>query len=99
MIEAAEQCGRITLPVLHEAQSFNNFIGCLPNSYNWRFGSLLSHSAPLPASDAGYVIGPEGGFSEKEEQILIQAGAKPFSMGPLTLRAETAGLWCLSQFA
>jgi 16S rRNA (uracil1498-N3)-methyltransferase len=38
------------------------------------------------------MIGPEGGFSEAEEQLAIQHGALALSMGPRILRTETAGL-------
>lgn len=38
------------------------------------------------------VIGPEGGFSEKEIQQAIEYGFQPFSLGKRILRAETAGI-------
>jgi 16S rRNA (uracil1498-N3)-methyltransferase len=36
------------------------------------------------------VVGPEGGFTEKEVAVLTAAGARCFSLGPRRLRAETA---------
>jgi 16S rRNA (uracil1498-N3)-methyltransferase len=97
LIEAAEQSGRIDLPALHDAQSLDTFACALPScGYTWHFGSL-SFSKNDDLKGNGYIIGPEGGLSEKEEQALMKQGCIPFSMGPLTLRAETAGLWCLSQ--
>lgn len=95
LIEAAEQCGRIDLPALHDVKRLDDFVRTLPSGYSWGFGSLSSSQKEVPID--AYIIGPEGGFTEKEEELL-NAGAKPFSMGPLVLRAETAGLWCLSQF-
>ncbi len=38
------------------------------------------------------IVGPEGGFEPAEVTRLRQAGARPFSMGPRRLRAETAGI-------
>jgi len=38
------------------------------------------------------VIGPEGGFSPDEVERFAAAGARPVSLGPRTLRSETAGL-------
>ena len=38
------------------------------------------------------IIGPEGGFSEKEAQQIVEAGGKSVSLGKTTLRTETAGL-------
>ena len=98
LIEAAEQCGRITVPVLHAAQHLDEFSNTLPCDYFWNFGSLSTdESLKHRNNPSGYIIGPEGGLTDKEELTLSSAGAFPFSMGDLTLRAETAGLWCLSQ--
>ncbi len=43
------------------------------------------------------VIGPEGGFSPQEAEILQKAGSKLVTLGPRRLRTETAGLILLSQ--
>jgi 16S rRNA (uracil1498-N3)-methyltransferase len=45
-----------------------------------------------PAQAITIMVGPEGGFSETEEDIAIQHGAIALSMGPRILRTETAGL-------
>jgi 16S rRNA (uracil1498-N3)-methyltransferase len=42
------------------------------------------------------VIGPEGGFSEKEIQFAINQGFQPISLGPSILRTETAVAVALS---
>jgi 16S rRNA (uracil1498-N3)-methyltransferase len=44
------------------------------------------------------LIGPEGGFSENEVELIHQAGGKLISLGPNRLRAETAVTAILSQF-
>jgi 16S rRNA (uracil1498-N3)-methyltransferase len=36
------------------------------------------------------LVGPEGGFSERELQALREAGARPASLGPTVLRIELA---------
>lgn len=38
------------------------------------------------------LVGPEGGIDEAELQLLIDAGAKPITLGPRILRTETAGI-------
>jgi 16S rRNA (uracil1498-N3)-methyltransferase len=43
-------------------------------------------------SDIAVFIGPEGGFSENETEMLKDAGAKPFSLGRNILRTETAAI-------
>ena len=42
------------------------------------------------------VIGPEGGFTKEEEQLLRDNGYLSASLGNLVLRTETASLCCLS---
>ncbi len=42
------------------------------------------------------VIGPEGGFSEKESRCLIEKNIQPVSLGKTTLRTETAGMVAIS---
>ena len=37
------------------------------------------------------LVGPEGGFSDRELVILKLAEVSPVSLGPRVLRAETAG--------
>ncbi len=44
----------------------------------------------------GIIIGPEGGFSKEEVDILVEAGATPVSLGPRILRTETASVYTLS---
>jgi 16S rRNA (uracil1498-N3)-methyltransferase len=59
-------------------------------------------SAPCPvetisACDFSILIGPEGGFTEKElEQLAVHPAATLVSLGPSILRAETAALYALS---
>ncbi len=42
------------------------------------------------------MIGPEGGFSDIEEQLATKQGALMLSIGPRVLRTETAGLAAIS---
>ena len=38
------------------------------------------------------LVGPEGGFTSEEVAVAEAAGARLVSLGPRTLRAESAGL-------
>ncbi len=65
--------------------------------------SLWSPSAPAPTTipeaptmDSCVWIGPEGDFTPEEYALLRGAGLWPVSLGPLTLRVETAAFVCLS---
>ncbi|MDX1586469.1 MAG: RsmE family RNA methyltransferase [Balneolaceae bacterium] len=44
------------------------------------------------------LVGPEGGFSEKEIQMTLDKGGEVVSLGSHRLRAETAAVVFLSQF-
>ena len=43
-----------------------------------------------------FAIGPEGGFSEKEENLLLTNGFKPVSLGSRIMRVETAAIYVSS---
>jgi 16S rRNA (uracil1498-N3)-methyltransferase len=49
-----------------------------------------------PISSLCLVIGPEGGWHPDEIALLIDQGAHSISLGPLTLRAETAVISALA---
>ena len=44
------------------------------------------------ATHVGVVIGPEGGFSDKEAEAIVKGGGISVSLGKTTLRTETAGM-------
>ncbi len=56
--------------------------------------SLLSPEEPY-AERTLFVVGPEGGITNKEVDVLIQANFLPVSLGRRVLRWETAALLCL----
>ena len=43
-----------------------------------------------------FVIGPEGGISQKEEELLNSIGYTSVSFGPRVLRVETAAIYVAS---
>ncbi|MCQ2499925.1 MAG: 16S rRNA (uracil(1498)-N(3))-methyltransferase [Lachnospiraceae bacterium] len=49
-----------------------------------------------PGQSIGILIGPEGGFEEKEVQKAMEKGFEPITLGKRILRTETAGLTTLS---
>lgn len=42
------------------------------------------------------VVGPEGGFSDREVEVMVEAGAISCALGPRILRSETAPLYGLA---
>ncbi|MBU0502123.1 MAG: 16S rRNA (uracil(1498)-N(3))-methyltransferase [bacterium] len=103
--EAAEQSGRGTLP---EITNLTKFEDVLAQGKNYKLAlipwelekekslkaSLSTH--PSPHTPILILIGPEGGFSQKEVEQAQQAGFIPISLGKRILRTETAGLSILS---
>lgn len=101
MAAAAEQCGRNRLPHLAEPVNFTQWVA--QTDLHKRL--LLSPRATVslsdwvrhqPAQALTIMVGPEGGFSDAEEELAIQRGAICVSMGPRVLRTETAGLAALA---
>ena len=43
-----------------------------------------------------FVIGPEGGFSQTEEEYLLNNGFKSVSLGKRVMRVETAAIYVAS---
>lgn len=100
--EAAEQCERMDMPVLHDLQSMDAMVKSIAQPQI--FAAIERHDVqPLtqniipPDQDVAFVIGPEGGFSDEDIAALNQIKSlKAVSLGPYLLRAETATLMCLS---
>jgi 16S rRNA (uracil1498-N3)-methyltransferase len=46
-------------------------------------------------SSTRVLIGPEGGWTDQEEHDILEHGYKAISLGPQTLRAETAAISCV----
>ncbi|MBI4836135.1 MAG: 16S rRNA (uracil(1498)-N(3))-methyltransferase [Candidatus Abawacabacteria bacterium] len=102
IIEAAEQSGRIKIPQVLGISELSalHFQG----QQMVLFASLLTKQnliALLPqkqtaVTEVVVIIGPEGGFTEKEEEKLMAIGAIPFSLGKRVLRLETAAIASLS---
>lgn len=100
--EASEQSHRINIPVMDDLRDIDYLIEnkCDLNilftvnessinvkdifNKNKKCGTLL------------LVIGPEGGFSKREEQKLIDNGFISASLGDNVLRSETAALYVMS---
>lgn len=106
-IEAAEQCERLSIPEVCEPVSLQDKLENWPEDRvlfvldetgtGTPIAHVLSESAAQNMAAAAFVIGPEGGFSETELDLMR---ALPFSrfvsLGPRILRADTAALAALT---
>ena len=103
-VEAAEQCGVLSVPELRETVKLDRLLADWPGDRRLVFcDEDASTDNPLPALQAvaerriGLLVGPEGGFSEDERRTLR---ALPFvtaiPLGPRILRADTAAVAALA---
>ena len=92
-IEAAEQSERLTVPPVDPPARLESVLAAWPSGR--RLFAALERAAaePLPPGpgDAGLLVGPEGGFTPHEREILRRSPSiTAISLGPTILRAETA---------
>ena len=101
MIESAKQCHT---PFLPELKAPIGFAASLKLAADLKIIPALSeHSRTLKQalpkskpSSVAVLIGPEGDFTAEEEALAFAAGFVPVTLGPLVLRAETAGIATLA---
>ena len=92
IIASCEQCGQITLPILHKPARLAPMLSELAASgAHLLFFDPKGDPAPnaLPALNRVVFIGPEGGFGPEELNAFTQHNVDGYRLGPLTLRAET----------
>ncbi len=105
VIEAAEQCGVLSIPSVGEARPLERAISELEAGRTLIFcdenapisDPLLALSAVARSSSVAVLIGPEGGFSEDERAMLLRhPGVIRLALGPRILRADTAAVAALA---
>ena len=99
-IEACKQSGNPWLPEIDSPLKFGELLPDKENrsfiaSIRLSFGKSLA-DFESPPSGALLIIGPEGGWTDGEEDWALENGAVPFSLGPNVLRTETAALCALA---
>ncbi len=95
--EAARQCGRADLPEVPPPAPLRQALDAAPPGYarilfHPEGGAPVARLAPAPAAGYVAVVGPEGGLAPDEVRACEEAGAVRASLGPRTLRAETAAI-------
>lgn len=104
LMEAAEQCERLTIPVLMEPTTLEKALAGWDHSRILLFldesggGTPIAHVlADLAGDRLAVLVGPEGGFTPEERTMLVQLPfTRPVSLGPRILRAETAAIASLA---
>jgi 16S rRNA (uracil1498-N3)-methyltransferase len=96
IIEACEQCGRTAVPDLADPVKLPHLLRDWPAPRALLFADeaggqpMSAIDAPAPAA---ILTGPEGGFTDRERDMLIACLAvRRIALGPRILRAETAAI-------
>lgn len=93
VLEATKQCGAAWAPTVERPLSLERFLARPIQGTGWLADPA---GAPPPATlddtPLTVVIGPEGGLTAEERTALVSAGYRPVTLGPHTLRFETAAL-------
>ena len=99
VIEAAEQCGRLTLPEIKPLIALSVLLKNWPQDRLLLFGDETLSSPSLgslnldPQKPYAFLVGPEGGFTLQELSLLkSHPQAQGVTLNPNILRAETAAL-------
>lgn len=104
VVEAAEQCGVLSVPEVDEEIRLDRLLEAWPSG---RTLVMCDEDAPVadpvtalaavPAGPLAVLIGPEGGFApEERERLLALPQAVRLSLGPRILRADTAAVAALA---
>ena len=102
---AAKQSKRNTIPEIYDVLTYKQSmekakemdVFLVPyESKNGMEDTKTALSQIKSGMSVGILIGPEGGFDEKEVELAFKNGGKVVSLGKRILRTETAGLTTLS---
>ena len=102
---AAKQSKRAVVPQVHSVMSFAQALAyadmldvrLIPYEMAEDMAKTRSLIEEIrPGQSIGIFIGPEGGFEEKEVELIKSAGGKIASLGPRILRTQTAPVAALT---
>jgi len=104
-IEAAEQCGRLTVPTVHPVTTFEKLMSAWPEERRILLCAESGDAEPMADAISAIVrnaeadlpwaifIGPEGGYAPEELETLRKNPiVTSVSLGERLLRADTAAL-------
>lgn len=99
-LRAAKQCRRASIPDIQQAIPLRSALDSTSFCEAARRFYLDDRAAAvaLPTAEhngalrIAFVVGPEGGFTDDERQLLAARGAVPLRVGGRVLRAETSAL-------
>lgn len=100
-ISACEQSNRNTIPAIHSAEIYSDWLSNNANSKGivlnpYANSGLNELATTLKEQPIHLLIGAEGGLTSKEVQQAISHGFSDIQLGKRILRTETAGVAVLS---
>jgi len=107
VLEAAKQSGSTPVPEVHPPEELKRFIAGGGESKKMflseRGGETLRDILMSPLNEKREIpgsvillVGPEGGWTEEEEQDIMNNSFEAVSLGTFTLRSETAAIVSLA---
>lgn len=98
---ACKQCERSIVPEISECLSFDEVLNSFKNFDMVLFANERAEKGDKPhalpkCKNIAIIVGSEGGFSSKEKDKFVAAGATTISLGKRILRAETASIAMMS---
>jgi 16S rRNA (uracil1498-N3)-methyltransferase len=96
--QALKQCGRLERLDVEPPIPLEEVLAAQPGPRFWcdeaaGAGEPFLLDAFGGAESLRVLVGPEGGWAPRERELLARSGATRATLGPLTLRAETAALF------
>lgn len=102
VLSAMKQSLRVYLPGVQYFNTTDQMLSEIDKSYQIVIGDEEAdkNSTDLIENGKNYfiIIGPEGGFSERERQMISKQSALRYSLGEKRLRTETAAVVMTDQF-
>jgi len=104
-IEASEQCGRVTVPIIEQPKTLGNILAEWPRQKGLLFLDESGSGKPILEvlrektnwQAHAILVGPEGGFTPAERDKMLQNSfIRPATLGERLVRAETAAISALS---
>ncbi len=108
IVEAAKQSGRNRLMSIRPPIPMREFVAepfsglrCIgqPGPTGRRLDEIVRDEPQSAISSVCVAIGPEGGFTDEEQQFAQDRGWQPVHLGPRILRTETAAIAVAAYFS
>ena len=93
--EGCKQSGNPRLPLLYPPVSLETALEEVRRSGAVLYFGSVTPADPgneAPGSQRAWFVGPEGGFTQAEEQQLLDAGGRPLKLGSWIMRLESAAV-------